>query len=75
MSSILVSNRDALLVAVPMVGILFAGFFRLDELFGKPGKPGKPVEKRRQMTGWDKDGRPICADPDGTFTPKPRARK
>jgi len=60
--TVLQSNRDALLVAVPMIGLLFAGFFRLDELFGKPKKP---VENRRQMTGWDKNGRPLCTDPDG----------
>jgi hypothetical protein len=56
------SNTDALLVAIPMIGVLFAGFFRLDELFGRSKKP---VENRRQMSGWDKDGRPVCADPDG----------
>lgn len=59
---VLQSNTDALLVAIPMVGLLFAGFFRLDEIFGKPKKP---VENRRQMSGWDKNGRPICTDPDG----------
>jgi len=56
------SNTDALLVAIPMVGLLFAGFFRLDEIFGRSKRP---VENRRQMSGWDKDGRPVCADPDG----------
>ena len=60
--TILQSNTDALLVAVPMVGLLFAGFFRLDELFGKTKKS---VQTRRSMTGWDKSGRPLCADPDG----------
>jgi hypothetical protein len=47
-----------------MVGLLFAGFFRLDELFGKSKKP---VKTRRAMTGWDKSGRPLCADPDGSM--------
>jgi hypothetical protein len=59
---VLQSNRDALLIAVPMIGLLFAGFFRLDE---RLGKPGKTKENRRQKTGWDKNGRPLCADPDG----------
>jgi hypothetical protein len=59
----LLSNRDALLVAVPMVGILFAGFFRLDEVFGKPKK--KQVKRRIQVAGVDPEGRPICIDPDG----------
>jgi hypothetical protein len=61
--SIIQSNTDALLVAIPMVGLLFIGVFRLDELFGKPKK--QPVESRRQLSGWDKNGQPICADPDG----------
>jgi hypothetical protein len=56
------SNTDALLVAIPMVGLLFAGFFRLDEMVGKPKKR---TANRRQMSGWDKNGRPVCADPDG----------
>lgn len=63
------SNTDALLIAIPMVGILFAGYFRLDELFGKPKKP---TETRRKMSGWDKDGKPICADPDGRPARGPR---
>lgn len=64
------SNTDAILIAVPMIGMLFAGFFRLDELLGKPRKA---VEHRRQMSGWDEQGRPVCTDPDGT-SPK-RTRK
>jgi hypothetical protein len=60
--TILESNTDALLVAIPMVGLLFAGFFRLDELFGKPKKQAEP---RRQIAGLDAKGRPVCIDPDG----------
>jgi hypothetical protein len=68
------SNTDALLVAIPMIGMLFAGFFRLDELLGKPKKM-KSVEHRRQMSGWDERGRPLCADPDGRkASPRRRAR-
>ena len=62
------SNTDSLLVAIPMVGLLFAGFFRLDELFGKSRK--KPVKTRRPMVGLDENGRPICLDPDGQVTPR-----
>jgi len=58
------SNTDSLLVAIPMVGLLFAGFFRLDELFGK-SKKKKSVKARRPMVGLDENGRPICLDPDG----------
>jgi hypothetical protein len=60
--AILQSNADALLVAIPMVVLLFIGFFRLDELVGK--KPKKSVRARSKMSGWDKDGRAVCADPD-----------
>jgi len=56
------SNTDAILIAIPMLGLLFAGFFRLDELLGKPEKPADP---KRQRSGLDKHGRQICVDPDG----------
>jgi hypothetical protein len=71
--SMIQSNSDALLIAIPMVGLLFAGFFRLDELFGKPKK--QPSESRRRMSGWDKDGQPVCADPDGRMPGSRRGSK
>jgi hypothetical protein len=61
--TVLLSNRDALLVAIPMVGILFVGFFKLDEVFGKP--KNKQAKRRSQVAGVDTEGRPICIDPDG----------
>jgi hypothetical protein len=60
--TVLPSNMDAVLVAIPMVGMLFAGVFRLDELFGKPQKR---APRRRAIAGSDEDGAPICIDPDG----------
>ncbi len=60
--SALQSNTDALLVAIPMVGLMFAGFFRVDELIGKSNKVPK---SRRQIGGLDESGHPICLDPDG----------
>jgi hypothetical protein len=65
------SNTDSLLVAIPMVGLLFAVFFRLDELLGKSKKPTKT---RRQMVGLDENGRPMCVDPDGQVAER-RSRK
>lgn len=67
--AILQSNADALLVAIPMVGLLFIGFFRLDELFGKPKRRAKT---RNKMSGWDQNGRPVCADPDEKLQDKVR---
>jgi hypothetical protein len=58
------SNADALLVAVPMIGILVVSFFRLDELVGKSNK--KQVVHRRKIAGLDDNGRQVCLDPDGT---------
>jgi hypothetical protein len=69
--TIIESNRDALLVAIPMIGLLFVGFFRLDELFGKSKKP---VKSRRPIAADDQNGRPICLDPDGQVV-GPKSRK
>jgi hypothetical protein len=65
------SNTDSLLVAIPMVGLLFAGFFRLDELLGKSKKQAKT---RRAIVGLDEKGRPMCVDPDGRIVER-RSRK
>jgi len=67
--SVFQSNTEAILVAIPMVGILFAGYFRLDEIVGQSGRPKR---HRRQVAGSDETGRPICIDPDGTRYVKPR---
>lgn len=69
--AILQSTADSLLVAIPMVVLLFIGFFRLDELFGKSKKS---VRTRSKMSGWDKDGRPVCADPDEQLRDKMNRR-
>jgi hypothetical protein len=60
--SVLQSTADSLLVAIPMVGLLFAGFFRLDELVGKPKKA---MVTRHRLSSWDEEGRAVCVDPDG----------
>ena len=65
------SNTDALLVAIPMVAAMFAGFFRLDEAIGRVQKP---MEKGHSLSHWDKDGHPVCIEPDGKQHRKPAAR-
>jgi hypothetical protein len=45
-----------------MIGILFAVFFRLDELIVAPRKR---LPNRRVIAGSDEHGQPICIDPDG----------
>ena len=45
-----------------MVGVLFVGFFRLDEMIGRPKKMS---ERRPLAGGLDYNGMPICMDPDG----------
>ncbi len=59
------SSSDVILVAIPMVGVLIACFFRLGEMLGKPKKRVK-MEHRGQMFEWDEHGQPLCADPDGS---------
>ena len=58
------SNLDTLLLALPIVAMLFMVFFRLDELLAKPrlhGAVGHPLSHR------DKDGQIICIEPDGHY--------
>ncbi len=61
------SNADTILIAVPMIGMMFAGLFRLDEWFSRPGTPH---EKGHQLSSWDADGAPICVEPDGNLLRK-----
>ena len=56
------SSTDGLLVAIPMVLLLIAGFLRLDELFVGRKKSSR---LRRRMPGLDERGLPVCLDPDG----------
>lgn len=61
------SNSDALLVAVPMIGLLVACHFRLDELVGKPRNPRKSLG--RKLVGMQAGG---SLDPgqDGRLDPQ-----
>lgn len=56
------SNSDALLVAVPMIGLLVVCYFRLDELVGKPRKPRKASFAGREFARIE-DGRALSLDP------------
>lgn len=55
------SNRDAILAAIPLIGALLLGFFRLDALFATPPR----IRPRRPASGVDRNGQPIFCDPDG----------
>ena len=60
--SVIQSNADAILVAVPMIGLLFAGYFRLDELFSKPKR--KKSSHVRPFASLDESGNATGLDPD-----------
>ena len=69
---ILKSGRDAVLVAIPLLLLLFFGLFRLDELFGRSvKKPGRPLPG----SGLDANGQPFLTDPDGTPMPLRRLKR
>lgn len=59
---ILLSNADTILVAIPMIGVLFVGVFRLDEIIGRPQKVSLP---RKGFSHRDGDGAVVCVEPDG----------
>jgi len=68
--SVLVSNLDSVVFALPLLGLLFSVFFRVDE---PVGQPVKPAVRRRHAAGLDRNGLPLCLDPDGRLPV--RARK
>ncbi len=56
------SGLDAFLFGIPAVGILFAGFFRIDGIFSSPrwkSSLGRPLSHRGE------NGQVICIEPDG----------
>jgi len=60
--TILQSGWENLLVAVPFVGILLVGLFRLDEIIASP-KRVRAV--KRPASGCDENGHLLLSDPDG----------
>ena len=56
------SGLTAMLVIAPLLAILAAGFFRIDELMGKPKKTYRRIPL---AGGIDEHGIPIGLDPDG----------
>jgi hypothetical protein len=60
------SDIDTIVVAIPMVVLLFAVLFRLDELVCRSPKG---LRRGRQFCAWDENGVPICTDPKpGVYT-------
>jgi hypothetical protein len=60
--TILTSGRDAFLVAIPFVFMLFLSVFRLDEALARPKKQSPT---RWPASGMIEAGVPILRDPDG----------
>lgn len=60
--SVLNSGLESLLIAAPLVGVLFFGMFRLDAIFASPRQAART---RRPPSGTDKQGRMLLSDPDG----------
>jgi hypothetical protein len=66
--TILISGRDALLVAIPFVFILFLSVFQLDETLARP----KATFRQRSTRGMN--GADLLHDPDGRLV-EPRRLK
>ena len=60
--SVLQSGLDTFLIAVPFVGVLLMGMFRLDTILAAPKQA---AGMRRPLNGTDKQGRMLLSDPDG----------
>lgn len=59
---VLKSGWETFLFAIPFLGILLVGLFRLDELISSPKRRRKT---RKRITGVDHEGEPVLSDPDG----------
>lgn len=70
--SVLNSGWQTALVAVPFLLLLFAGVFRVDELFVSQKQT---VRRQRSAIMVDEDGRPMLCDPDGRPSRQLRDRK
>ena len=56
------SGWGSFLVAIPCIGMLFFGLFRLDTLFAAPKHQSR---RRRPASGTDENGHTLFSDPDG----------
>ena len=70
--TVLKPGLDTFLFAVPFLGMLLVGFFRLDGWFAAPKQELKP---RRPPSGMDEAGRPLLTDPDGRLWRPARGRR
>jgi hypothetical protein len=70
--SILLSNRDTLLIALPFVLTLLFSIFGLDQI---AAAPRVPLSRRRPIGGIDESGEPILRDPDGRLSDMRRVRR
>jgi hypothetical protein len=61
--TILQSGWENFLLAVPFVGLVLVGLFRLDEIIASPKRAR--ARKRPLSGGCDEDGHLILSDPDG----------
>ncbi len=62
---VLRSNMDVILVGLPMVGLLFVGYFRLDELFSRPQDRRSARRRAAAEVVAMRVGHPLGIDPDG----------
>jgi hypothetical protein len=60
--SILISSKDTLLLAIPLVLMVFLSAFRLDQIIARPKRS---LDRRRASCGVDEFGESILCDPDG----------
>jgi hypothetical protein len=68
--SILISSKDTLLLAIPMLLMVFVSAFRLDHFIAAPKGS---QNRRRAACGVDESGEEISCDPDGRRS-RPRRR-
>jgi hypothetical protein len=68
----LISGRDTILIAIPLLLMIFFSLFRLDQIIARPKRP---QSRQRPACGIDESGELIVCDPDGRIAGTPRRKR
>ncbi len=69
----LTEGLDVYFFGIPLIALLFFGYFRLDETFTMKKRTPNPAQ--RPVPAVDRNGKSMCTDPDGRPWEKRASRR